>query len=163
MVIEFVVSESDKSVDTFGCTSIVLSICSSLLLSARNSGDSWRWIFTAQTRNGIKIQNACEKCREDKRAEHNRSTKDTKLRYRPSQVIHQLVLQRYVPPRVPLRASCHITARSIYCRQYRAKKIPIFRRFSSICFYRYYLFSYSCKIFRILYIIITSDEWTFTG
>ena len=37
VVIEFVVSESDKSVDTFGCTSIVLGICSSLLLSARNS------------------------------------------------------------------------------------------------------------------------------
>ena len=59
VVIEFVVSESDKSVDTFGCTSIVLSICSSLLLSARNSRRQLEIdLCTAQTRNGIKIQNA---------------------------------------------------------------------------------------------------------
>ena len=58
VVIEFVVSESDKSVDTFGCTSIVLSICSSLLLSARNSRRQLEVdLCTAQTRNGIKIQN----------------------------------------------------------------------------------------------------------
>jgi len=57
-VVECVVSRWETSVDAVDATSILLSICSSVLLSTRNSRRHLEVdLCTAQTRNGNKIQN----------------------------------------------------------------------------------------------------------
>jgi hypothetical protein len=61
VVVTCVVSGSDKSVETFAGTTLVRSICSSLLFSARNSRRQLEVdLSTAHTTNGKKIHNTAK-------------------------------------------------------------------------------------------------------